>query len=161
MFDKDFIFELDSCKCCYSCIVSHSDRGCQECFLFLEKFFPPTSTKVTKSVKSELKAALGELFEAMEISKVQVESQLEVDCSSLVKDLVKVIDEIKTPGDIVRFWHVDKELSCKMFSVIQDVVFGNDAELSSSEDDSEESDDEEDISCTELDEKVTSSEDED
>ena len=151
MFDKDFVFELDSCKCCYSCIVQHGDGGCQECLLLLQKFFPPTSiTKFTKSVKSELKAALGELFEAMGISKIKVESELEVDYLSLVNDLVKVIDELKSPEDICRFWHINQELSFKMFSVIQDVIFGNKDDLSSSDNDSDESDEKEDVSNTEY-----------
>ena len=101
-------------------------------------------------MKSELKAALGELFEAMGISKIKVESELEVDYLSLVNDLVKVIDELKSSEDICRLWHINQELSCKMFSVIQDVIFGNKDDLSSSDNDSDESDEKEDVSSTEY-----------
>ena len=94
--------------------------------------------------------------------KVKVESELEVECSSLVNDLVKVIDELRSPEDICRLWHVNQELSCKMFSVIQDVIFGNKDDLSSSDNDSsDESDyDEDDASSTEFNENFPSSEEE-
>ena len=157
-------FDLISCKCCYNCIKTHSEGGCQECEQFLERFCTEvTQVKLSKSVASELKEALAELFMAMELRYIKVEFQLEVDCKDFTQDLLRCVDEIRNPSDIVRFWHVESDLAAKVFSVLYDVLFGGDEEYSSDEGDVEpedsdfDSDDEEDASSIELSEGDTAS----
>ena len=147
------------CQCCYNCIKAHSDGGCQDCLRFLEKFFPATSKlKVSKSVARELKSALAELFEEMDLSIVQVEGRLELDCCSFIRDICRMLDEIKSGGDIVSFWHVSTDLAMKVFS---EVIFGEDEECSSSEDEMEDMSDQTDSSGSdsELDKSNSSSSD--
>ena len=152
------------CQCCYFCIKTHSDGGCQDCLRFLEQFFPATSKlKVSKSVARELKSALAELFEEMDLSIIKVEGRLELDCASFIRDICKMLDEIKSGGDIVSFWHVSADLAMKVFSVISEVIFGDDTECSSSEDEMEDIIDQKDLSGSdsELDKSNASSSDED
>ena len=122
--------------------------------------------KVTKSVSSEVQEALTELFSVCEISCIKVENKLEVSCNSFIGDLLRVVDELKQPSDIVRFWHIETDLAVKVFSVLYDVLFSG-AEEYIEEDDSvledneyESSDEDEDVSWEELNIAGTSSDDE-
>ena len=123
--------------------------------------------KISKSVASELKEALGELFEAMELKSIMVEGKLEIDCLSFTLDLLRVLDEIRESDDIVKLWHIDKELSVRVFSVLYDVLFGGDEEdvqeagdNSEDEEDLAETDDTEDddVSSIELNDSLGNSE---
>ena len=128
LFDSKFKDDLDlpSCKCCYNCISSHSSK-CQDCQLFLERFFPRVSVvKVGRSVAAEIKEALSELFQAMELVNVKIENNLQISCQSLINDVLRMVDEIKKPEDIVKIWHIDIQLAVKVFSVLFDVLFGSD-----------------------------------
>ena len=162
MYDKDFSPDIVSCKCCYMCIKRHANEGCLDCSAFLTKYLPvlPIS-KFNKSVMSELKSALTELFVAMECSSIKVEEELEISCPSFVKDVIKIVDEIKSAADIEKVWHINREVALNVFSVIQEVLYGNDIGdiLSSDEDMGDESEDEEDMSSTELEHEVASSDD--
>ena len=122
--------------------------------------------KVTKSVSREIQEALSELFSVCEISCIKVENKLEVSCNSFIGDLLRVVDELKQPSDIVRFWRIETDLAVKVFSVLYDVLFSG-AEEYIEEDDSvledneyESSDEDEDVSWEELNIAGTSSDDE-
>ena len=139
------------CLCCYSCVLNHIEaKGCQECSMIMGKFFPSGPMgKITRSVKSELKDALTELFEAMDITSIKVERNMDLDCESFVGDVVRVIDEITRSEDIVKLWHIDLDLSAKVFAVIEEVIFGDeDCEEDIDVSDTE-SEDEQDISSSE------------
>ena len=122
--------------------------------------------KVSKSVASELKEALGELFEAMELKSIMVEGKLEIDCLSFTLDLLRVLDEIRESDDIVKLWHIDAELSVRVFSVLYDVLFGGDEEDVQAGDNSEDEEDlaetddtdDEDVSSMELNDSLGNSE---
>ena len=57
--------------------------------------------KVSKSVSSDLKESLTDLFIAMKIDTIMVEDDLAVPVKNFIKDFVKVIDEVRTEQDIV------------------------------------------------------------
>ena len=158
-FDKTFTAELNKCECCFNCIKIHSDEGCQQCLALLEKFFPANpKLKISKSVASELKSALVELFKEMKLSCIKVEGQLELNCSNFIDDMTKMLDEIRDPDDIIKFWHVERDLARNVYLVLQDVIFGDYAECFSSSDESEDSSaDDEDLSGSE--ENISSDED--
>ena len=160
---------LPRCKCCYNCIRRDSQDGCQDCNLFLDRFFPKVSkVKMTKTVSSEIKEALSELFSVCEISYIKVENKLEVSCNNFIGDLLKVVDELKQPSDIVRFWHIETDLAVKVFSVLYDVLFSGAEEyveedesvLEDSEYESSDDDEDEDVSWEELNTAGNSSDDE-
>ena len=99
-----------------------------------------------------------ELFDAMAVKEVKVEQNLVLTTKNFINDFVKVIDEVKAAADIVRIWHVDFDLSSKLFSTLTDVLYGDalsDTEASSS-DESEDVEDDEDV----LDDDSDSSNDE-
>ena len=128
------------CLCCYECIKTHSDSGCSSCTQFLNTFLPlKTSLKLSKSVSSEVKCALLELFDAMAVKQVKVEDDLELSPTNFVSDLIKVIDEIKRATDIVDTWHVSLDLAIKVFSTLNDVLYGEDLSDYSDSDSSDES----------------------
>ena len=78
------------CSCCFNCIKSHSDNGCEGCKRFLSRYFPVVRrVKMIKSVASELASALSELFEILSMKCIKVETSLEVSCSDFIKDLMK------------------------------------------------------------------------
>ena len=124
--------------------------------------------KVTKSVTSEIQEALSELFSVCEISCIKVENKLEVSCNSFIGDLLRVVDELKQPSDIVRFWHIETDLAVKVFSVLYDVLFSGAEEyieedesvLEDNEYESSDDDEDEDVSWEELNIAGTSSDDE-
>ena len=91
------------CQCCYVCIKLHSkDFACSSCTHFLNSYFPVRSAlKLSKSVSSELKGALLDLFSVMSINELKVESNLSLGVLSFIGDFIKVVDEIKTDTDIV------------------------------------------------------------
>ena len=108
---------------------NHCRQGCGKCKAFLQKFFPSVKSKVSKKVSQELKLALNDLYE-MNLTEVKVESHLSLDCQSFVKDVMRTIDEIKSASDIHRFWHIPMEIALSVFSIIEEVVFGDDSECS-------------------------------
>ena len=111
------------CYCCYNCIKSHSDNQCLACEDFLSRFLPNAShLKLKKSVAAELQESLLELFTVLGVKKVKVEKVLDVDCDSFIKDLLRIMDEIKSAVDITRLWHVDPKLAQRVFAVIRDVL---------------------------------------
>ena len=82
----------------------------------------------------------------MAVKKVKVEGVLDVDCESFIKDLLRVMDEIKSAVDITGMWHVDHQFAKRVFAVIKDVLgTGNIMEdlevyIDSSDDESESGD---------------------
>ena len=52
-----------------------------------------------------------------------VEGELEVKTASFIKDLLKMLDEIKTANDIVEMWHIDPQVADKVFDIFQEVIF--------------------------------------
>ena len=81
---------------------------------------------MVKSVASELKNALNELFEVLSVKCIKVETSLEISCADFIRDLMRVIDEIKSAVDIVRLWHIDLQLAVQVFDVVQEVLFEED-----------------------------------
>ena len=78
--------------------------------------------KFNKSVKSELRSGLCDLFDALEIGTILVEETLEMTVSSFTEDFIKAVDEITEPGDIVKLWHISLEMAQNIFSVFNDVM---------------------------------------
>ena len=76
------------------------------------------SVKISKSVASELKSALVELFKEMKLSCIKVEGQLELNCSNFIDDVTKMLDEIRDPDDIIKFWHVERDLARNVYLVV-------------------------------------------
>ena len=52
-----------------------------------------------------------------------MEDELEVSTASFIKDLIKMLDEIKVAGDIVEMWHIDPRVAEKVFDIFQEVIF--------------------------------------
>ena len=148
------------CICCYVCIKSHEVvSGCSTCSEFLATFFPDrSSSKLSKSVTSELRFALKELFAAMSMKELKVENNLHLGISNFVDDFIKVIDEVKTDADIIDNWHISPAIASKVFSTLNNVLHGD--ELSDS-DTSESSSGEDEDSFDEEDEDSSNTEEED
>jgi hypothetical protein len=88
--------------------------------------------KLNKSVKSELRSGLWDLFDALEICTLMVENTLELAVSSFVEDFIKTVDEITEPGDIVKHWHISFDMAQNIFSILNDVMnsqLGDDVNL--------------------------------
>ena len=139
------------CVCCYSCMTQHRSEGCDSCAQFLSTFFPPNKIlKRSASVKNEVKAGLRELFEALELTTVSVENSLEVGISSFIGDIIRVIDEIQEPLDVVKRWHVPYGIAEKIVAVLNEVL---NVEMGDycSDSDSDESIDYSDLSSSESD----------
>ena len=149
-FDKEHSPEDAKCFCCYVCIKIHADEGCCDCRELLDTYMPAKSSlKLSKTVSAELKGALRELFEVMGVKKLQVESDLAMSTSSFLKDFVKNVDEIKISEDISRIWHLGSEMASSIFSILEEVLCGEEmvAESDGSTDSNEdESDDDSDSS---------------
>ena len=95
----------------------HRDSGCKECDEFLESFFPQKSKlKISKSVAADLKEALEELFTALKMDYLLVESELEVKTQNFIK--------VKTEQIIVDMWHIDPLVAEKLFMLFNEVIFG-------------------------------------
>ena len=147
----NFFDEKDSsdahikCFCFYNCIHLHADEGYSSCKEFLDTFLPAsTSQKLSKSVSSEIKSALEELFAAMSVKLIQVENDLVLSISSFSKDVVKNADEINNAEDISRIWHVSSDVALKVFSILTEVIYGDEiSDSGSSSDESEDDFDEE------------------
>ena len=101
-----------------------------------------SSLKLSKKVSSELKSALHELFEAMDVKDVAVKNNLLMSVSSFVPDLTKLVDEIKAASDISRIWHTSSEVARKVFETMEEVLHGEDLAIET--DDSSDSSEEED-----------------
>ena len=135
LFDENYKSEVPECSCCYSCVKRHSVKGCETCSNLLDKYFPPNcNPKLKKSVISELKEAMGELFAALGADTLLVEGELEVTAKNFVKDFLKMSDEVNTESDIIEMWHIDKTVAHKIFMLFNEVVFGD---LYDSDDDSD------------------------
>ena len=103
----------------------HSVQGCDKCSAFLAKFLPHNPKfRVSKSVGTELKESIKELFAAMKMDSVLIENELKVTVTSFAKDFLKMTDEVKTENDIVRLWHIDTFVAKKLFDLFNEVVFG-------------------------------------
>ena len=42
-----------------------------------------------------------------------------------MKNIIRTIDEIKKPEDIIDFWHVSSEVASCVFSVVREVLFND------------------------------------
>ena len=73
---------------------------------------------------------------------------------------MKSLDEIQTDDDIVRFWHVSREIATNMFSILNEILCGEEFSDSSSGSSDEENDDLIDVIDEEDEEEDESSEDE-
>ena len=80
-------------------------------------------------MKSELRAGLWELFEALEIGTILVEETLELTVSSFTEDFIKTVDEITEPEDIVKLWHISVDMAQYIFSILNDVMNSKLADL--------------------------------
>ena len=122
-FDPDFECDLPSCMCCYSCMTRDASLGCVRCSDFLELYLPQKMSGVPpRSVQKELKFSLLELFRAIRISSIQVESRLQLSVENFVSDFILAFDEIHEPSDITNMWHVSKELAENLYSVSMEVL---------------------------------------
>ena len=97
--------------------------------------------KLSKSIVSEIKTGLLELFSILEVQRIQVEDSLSVGIESFIKDLVKMIDEVNTPEDIARMWHIDGNLAQWIYSTMSEILFSkednSEGSLTSDEEDSD------------------------
>ena len=103
-------------------------------------FIAPKSQKLTKSVATEVRVAFEELFSTLKMSTILVEGELEMKTSSLIKDFLKMSDEIKSVNDIVNLWHIDQSIAQNMFMLFDEIVFGNFDTLSDASDKESDSD---------------------
>ena len=104
----------------------HSTNGCEKCDTFLNKFFPADSyLKVRKSVVSELREALEELFGALRTEFLLLENEVEISSRSFIKDFIKMSDEVRSEKDIIEIWHVDPTTAFNIFMVFEEVLFGS------------------------------------
>ena len=101
--------------------------------------------KVSKSVSSDLKESLTDLFIAMKIDTIMVEDDLAVPVKNFIKDFVKVIDEVRTEQDIVSMWHIDPTVAKKVFMLLNDVIYEQFNECDSEHKEEEDSDIEYDV----------------
>ena len=132
----------NQCSCCYNCTFSHANQGCSTCKDFLGTFLPlRTSKKLSKSVSSELKSAIEELFAAMSVKVLQVESDLVLGIASFVKDFLKNVDEVNDSEDIIRIWHINSDVAKKVFSIMYEVLHGEEDLSEASDSSSDESSD--------------------
>ena len=63
-----------------------------------------------------------------------MEDELEVSTASFIKDLIKMLDEIKVAGDIVEMWHIDPRVAEKVFDIFEEVIFHSQNEPITGED---------------------------
>ena len=142
-FDPNFLPTLAPCECCYSCICRDATQGCSKCIEFLGLYLPKRNPKFSsRSVARELSLAIKELFQGLGISKIKVESRLEMSVQNFTSDLIKCFDEVTDPSDIVKLWHVSDSLATDLYSVCQEVMKFEPAEEEASVHDSYEDGDE-------------------
>ena len=65
-----------------------------------------------------------ELFTALKMDYLLVESELEVKTQNFIKDCIKMCDEVKTEQSIVDIWHIDPLVAEKLFMLFNEVIFG-------------------------------------
>ena len=156
-FDVESTFAGSSCHCCFVCIKLHSEEGCKSCQEFLSFFFPPkASLKLSKSVSEELREALADLFQALNITQVRVEDDLTVSIESFCSDFLRMVDEVKSFHDIERIWHVHSKIARAVFAILEEVLLGDSDPSDLVHNESSEDSGEEDI----FDEASNSSDDE-
>ena len=68
---------------------------------------------------------MSELFATLGIDLIPVEQSLNIPVAQFVKDLLKVMDEIQVPMDIVNTWHIADRTACMVFNVIDEILFMN------------------------------------
>ena len=111
------------CNCCYSCIKRHASDGCKDCSQLISSFFPPVvSNKMRMSVANELKRGLNELFNAMNVTNLLVESALEVSVTSFIKDFMCMADEVKSEFDIVDLWNIDYNVASAVYNLFTEIL---------------------------------------
>ena len=94
----------------------------------------------------------------MDLQDIKVETRLTLGISNFINDFLKSIDEIQTDDDIVHNWHVSSEVATNMFSIVNEILLGeedSDSPYGSSDEEDDDIIDEEDG------EESESSEDED
>ena len=130
------------CKCCYACIVVHSKEGCDQCTQFLDIYLPSydRKRKLSKSAGRDLKEALSGLFSVLGLEEVKVEERLSVSIESFIADYLTMVDEVKTPGDICRLWHLSFDLADWIFTTMKEVLYSGDCLLEEDDDLDEETD---------------------
>ena len=70
----------------------------------------------------------------MEVSVVKVEDNLELDIVNFIEDIIKVIDKLKEPNDLVKLLHISFKMTENIYSIIEDVIKAEFEEDSSDED---------------------------
>ena len=75
-----------------------------------------------RPVLSELKTAIEELFAAISVKFLQVESDVVLGVANFVKDFLKNVDEVNAPEDIVHIWHINSDAEKKVFSIMNTVL---------------------------------------
>ena len=73
-------------------------------------------------MKKEIKAGLTDLFKNLEINVIPVEEALHIPVVNFVTDLLKVIDEVKSPVDLINIWHISNSIATKIFEVIDEIL---------------------------------------
>ena len=90
-----------------------------------------------------------ELFNVMNVKEVKVEDNLCLTIPSFLADFIRKVDEIKSPMDIVAFWHVDATLARSIFDVLGEVLSDED-EFEGRVNDAISDDDEDEIDVEEV-----------
>ena len=149
-FDQDFEHNSSPCVCCYSCITRDSDQGCQDCYKFLNTYLHQKKLFTqSRSTLKEIKCGLQELFRGLRLKFIEVESNLQLTVENFSEDFVRAFDEISGSSDIVKLWHIDKDLAEDVYGVCLEVLEDNNpTEYESNED-----------SISEVSEEYTDSED--
>ena len=107
----------------------------------MKTFFPPESlTKKSRSVKRELQRGLEDLFEELGLTFFIIDDCLDLSTTSFIKDLLRVLDEIKNHEDIVNTWKIPDRIACQIFAVIIEIL-SQPVEEFECEEDSDTSDD--------------------
>ena len=139
--NSDFNANTKACECCYSCISNHAAVGCGKCALFLETYIPVRNQHAySKSIRKGLKFALTELFEALNITSIEIETRLTLTVQNFTDDFIKVYDEIAGPVDIQSMWHVPQELAMDIYAVCIDFLNSELDEVEGNRDDNQKED---------------------
>ena len=135
-FDDAYSSEGSKCDCCYSCIKRHSNDGCQECYQLIHTYFPTISkSRIKKSVASQLKEALKELFEALGVVTLLIENELDINVDDFIRDFIRMCDEIKSDTDIVNLWHVDSLVASDVYKLFIEILHDDGDDFSDSDKD--------------------------
>ena len=122
-FDPDFEQTGAACSCCYSCILTDAEAGCQDCNIFMETYLNQKKSRgLSRSALGDLKGGIKDLFRGLGLSFIEIESKLKLSIDNFTEDFVKTFDEVSDSTDIVKLWHVDESLADDLYSVCLEVL---------------------------------------